>query len=45
MPQRNFPKTISLMGGGGRERQGETYFARKFSHSKMAFETKDYGKV
>lgn len=44
-PQGDFPKTISLsffFWWG----QGEmTYFARKFSHSKMAFETKDYGKV
>ena len=45
-PRGDFPKTISLslsffflVGAGG------SYFARKFSHSKMAFETKDYGKV
>ena len=30
---------------GGEWGQGETDFARKFSCSKMAFETKDYGKV
>lgn len=27
------------------EAGAEAYFARKFSRSKMAFETKDYGKV